>query len=80
VSTSENKLLIRRFIEEVVNTGDLSRLHKFVAPGFLGSCAGSGIKPVSTGLCGVVGQLQSRALSSLPPIRSSRRRSQSAVT
>jgi predicted ester cyclase len=32
VSTSENKLLIRRFIEEVVNTSDLSRLHEFVAP------------------------------------------------
>jgi predicted ester cyclase len=34
MSTSENKLLIRRFIEEVVNTGDVSRLNEFVAPDF----------------------------------------------
>ena len=31
MSASENKLLIRRYIEEVVNTGDVNRLHEFVA-------------------------------------------------
>jgi predicted ester cyclase len=34
MSTSENKLLIRRFLEEVVNTGDVGRLPEFVAPDF----------------------------------------------
>lgn len=34
MSEPENKLLIRRFIEEVVNTGAVERLHEFVAPDF----------------------------------------------
>ena len=35
MSTSANKLLIHRLIEEVINTGDVARLPEFVAPGFL---------------------------------------------
>ncbi|HTS28471.1 MAG TPA: ester cyclase [Bryobacteraceae bacterium] len=31
MSAFENKLLIRRFVEEVINTGDTARLHEFVA-------------------------------------------------
>src|SRR5712691_1661674 len=34
MSESENKLLIRRFIEEVINTGNVSRLSEFVALDF----------------------------------------------
>jgi predicted ester cyclase len=34
MSQAENKVRIRRFIEEVVNTGDIGRLHEFVAPDF----------------------------------------------
>lgn len=34
MSALENKLLIRRFIEEVVNTGDTGRLAEFIAPDF----------------------------------------------
>lgn len=34
MSVDENKLLIRRFIEEVVNTGDVARMHEFVAPDY----------------------------------------------
>jgi predicted ester cyclase len=32
VSTDTNKLLVRRFYEEVVNTGDVNRLAEFVSP------------------------------------------------
>ncbi len=32
MSTAENKSLVRRFIEEVVNTGDVSRIDRFVSP------------------------------------------------
>jgi predicted ester cyclase len=34
MGTLENKLVVRRFIEEVVNTGDLDRLPEFIAPDF----------------------------------------------
>jgi predicted ester cyclase len=32
VSPEENKLLVRRFYEEVVNTGDMHRLAEFIRP------------------------------------------------
>ena len=32
LSTGRNKLLVRQFYEEVVNTGDISRVAEFVAP------------------------------------------------
>jgi predicted ester cyclase len=32
MSESENKLLARRLLEEVVNTGDVDRLSEFLAP------------------------------------------------
>lgn len=32
MSTDENKLLVRRFYEEVVNTGNVSRLAEFIPP------------------------------------------------
>ncbi len=35
MSTAENKLLIRRFIEEVVNTGNVDRLADFIAPDYI---------------------------------------------
>jgi predicted ester cyclase len=34
MSEAENKLLVRRFIEEIINTGDTSRLHEFIAAEF----------------------------------------------
>jgi predicted ester cyclase len=35
VSTSENKLVVRRYLEEVVNTGDVDRIAEFVAPEYV---------------------------------------------
>ncbi len=35
MSTVENKRLVRRYIEEVVNTGDVSRLAEFIAPDYV---------------------------------------------
>ncbi len=35
MSTEENKLLVRRYIEEVVNTGDVGRLAEFIAPNYV---------------------------------------------
>lgn len=35
MSTSENKLLIRRLIKEIVNTGNGDRLYEFLAPDFV---------------------------------------------
>jgi predicted ester cyclase len=32
MSTEDNKRLVRRYIEEVVNTGDVERLTEFIAP------------------------------------------------
>ena len=35
MSAEENKLLVRRYLEEVVNTGDVGRLTEFIAPGYV---------------------------------------------
>jgi predicted ester cyclase len=35
MSTEENKLLVRRYTEEVVNTGDVSHLPEFIAPEYV---------------------------------------------
>jgi len=35
VSTEENKLLVRRYIEEVVNTGNVEKLAEFIAPDYV---------------------------------------------
>ncbi len=35
MSAVENKLVIRRFIEEVVNTGNVEKLADFVSPGYI---------------------------------------------
>jgi predicted ester cyclase len=35
MSTEENKLLVRRYLEEVVNTGDVGRLMEFIAPDYV---------------------------------------------
>jgi predicted ester cyclase len=35
MSTAENKLLVRRYLEEVVNTGDVDRIAEFVAPEYV---------------------------------------------
>jgi predicted ester cyclase len=35
VSADENKLLVRRYYEEVVNTGDVDRLAEFISPAFV---------------------------------------------
>jgi steroid delta-isomerase-like uncharacterized protein len=32
MSTEENKMLVRRFLEKVVNTGDLTAIGSFIAP------------------------------------------------
>ena len=34
MSTGENKQLVRRYIEEVVNAGDVERLAEFIAPDY----------------------------------------------
>jgi len=34
MSTADNKLLVRAYIEEVVNTGDVERLERFIAPDY----------------------------------------------
>jgi predicted ester cyclase len=34
MSEEENKLLVRRYLEEVVNTGDVTRIAEFIAPGY----------------------------------------------
>ena len=35
MSTADNKLLIRRFIEEVVNTGNVDKLADFISPDYI---------------------------------------------
>jgi predicted ester cyclase len=35
MSTDANKLLVRRYLEEVVNTGDVSRIAEFISPDYL---------------------------------------------
>jgi len=35
MSPEENKRLVRRYIEEVVNTGDVTRLAEFIAPDYV---------------------------------------------
>ena len=35
MSAAENKALVRRYLEEVVNTGDVDRLAEFIAPDYL---------------------------------------------
>jgi hypothetical protein len=37
MSTEENKLLIRRYIEEVVNTGNAEELANFISPDYVES-------------------------------------------
>ena len=34
-STDQNKLLVKRYYEEVVNTGDVERLSEFIAPDYV---------------------------------------------
>jgi len=34
MSTEENKLLVRRYLEEVVNTGNVGRLTEFISPDY----------------------------------------------
>lgn len=34
MSIDENKLLIRRFIEEVINTGNVDAIENFIAPDY----------------------------------------------
>ncbi|NIR47624.1 MAG: hypothetical protein GWN55_02300 [Phycisphaerae bacterium] len=38
MSTEENKLLVRRYIEEVVNTGDVEKIAKFISPEYVEVC------------------------------------------
>jgi predicted ester cyclase len=46
MAIEENKLVVRRYIEEVVNTGDVSRIADFIAPDYIetldktGECGG----------------------------------------
>jgi len=35
VPTDENKLLVRRYYEEVVNTGDVNQLAEFISPAYV---------------------------------------------
>jgi hypothetical protein len=35
MSAEENKLLVRRYYEEVVNTGDVDRLAEFISPAYV---------------------------------------------
>jgi hypothetical protein len=35
MSTSDNKLLIRRYINEVVNTGNVDQIDEFISPEYV---------------------------------------------
>jgi predicted ester cyclase len=35
MSVAENKALVRRYLEEVVNTGDVGRITEFIAPDYI---------------------------------------------
>ena len=35
MSADENKLLVRRYYEEVVNTGDVNQLAEFISPAYV---------------------------------------------
>ena len=35
MSTEENKLLVRRYMDEVVNTGDVGKLAEFISPDYV---------------------------------------------
>jgi hypothetical protein len=61
MSEAENKLLVRNFIAEVMNTGNLDRLHEFVAPAFRDQSDPSGRTPAGDPAG------QSRILSSRTP-------------
>jgi steroid delta-isomerase-like uncharacterized protein len=37
MSTAENKRLVRRYIEEVVNTGNVDRIAQFISPDYIDS-------------------------------------------
>jgi predicted ester cyclase len=37
MSTEDNKKLVRRWLEEVVNTGDVDRIDEFIAPNYVES-------------------------------------------
>jgi predicted ester cyclase len=42
MSTAENKLLVRRYIEEVVNTGNVDDLARFISPDYIDTHDSSG--------------------------------------
>jgi predicted ester cyclase len=55
MSASANKFLVRRFIEEVVNTGDVSRVREFIAPNYVNHYEQSG---KLNGVEGMVGHVR----------------------
>ena len=59
MSSEDNKALVRRLYDEVVNTGDIARLGDLVAADFVGHSpdVGAGIGGTHTGLAPLTGEL-----------------------
>ena len=50
MSAEENKAIVRRFVEEVQNRGDLAALDELCAPDFVNHSAPPGVPPTREGL------------------------------
>ncbi|MFC2082377.1 ester cyclase [Bacteroidota bacterium] len=50
MAEKENKLLVKRFIEEVINTGNIENIAEFISPGFFET---ADVKRESTGIEGM---------------------------
>ena len=50
MSAEENKAIVRRFVEEVQNRGDLAALDELCAPDFVNHSAPPGVPPTRDGL------------------------------
>lgn len=59
MSAEENKALVRRLFDEVINAGDLARAGEFVADGFVEHNPTPGQAPGVEGFEGVIGMLHS---------------------
>ncbi|MBI5651892.1 MAG: ester cyclase [Chloroflexi bacterium] len=50
MSNEQNKDLTRRFVEEVLNTGNLDRMSEFLTPDFVEHAARAGVPPTVEGV------------------------------
>ena len=49
MTAEENKTIVRRYIEDVINTGEYDRLEEFIAPGYINHIVGPSGERVITG-------------------------------